>query len=253
MIIKAFNLVFFMVVAVIILLTVGLYFLLRNKSEKVKIITLSSLSIFNIVFFFIYKYWLSVDPEFLIVNELDKFNWWAELPLQLCNISMFMIPVGLILKNDLIKSYIFFISPIAALMAVCFPETAFTNSSIFLLRNIGFYTTHGLIIILGINVGALKLYKPTYKGITKPLITAGILAVVMFIVNTILRNTICPQANYFFTYQNELPILSTFYSLIPVPLLYEVLTVFIIVPYCLLLVFLINLFGKLKKKKVAEE
>jgi len=55
MIIKAFNGVFFVVIGIIILLTIGLHFVLRNKSEKVKVITLSSISTFNIIFFFIYK------------------------------------------------------------------------------------------------------------------------------------------------------------------------------------------------------
>ena len=251
MIIKAFNGVFFVVIGIVILLTIGLFLILKNRSDKVKIVTLSSISIFNIVFFFIYKIWLSNDKEFLEINNLEFFNWWAELPLQLCNISMFMLPIGLLLKNNFLKSYVFFISPLAAFMALCFPEPAFTNSSIFLLRNIGFYTTHAIIIILGINVAALKLYKPTYKGAVMPIITALVLATVMFGVNTILRNTVCPEANYFFTYQTEIPLLSTFYSILPVPLLYEVFAVFIIVPYCMLIVFLINFCSKLKTKKVS--
>ena len=248
MIIEAFNGVFFVVIGIIILLTFGLHFVLRNKSEKVKVITLSSISTFNIIFFFIYKVWLSNDKEFLEINNLEFFNWWAELPLQLCNISMFMLPIGLLLKNNFLKSYVFFISPLAAFMAICFPEAAFTDSSIFLLRNIGFYTTHAIIIILGVNVASLKLYKPTYKGTILPIITALALAVVMFIINTILRNTVCPEANYFFTYQTEIPLLSTFYSILPVPLLYEVFAIFIIVPYCMLIVFLINLCSKLKNR-----
>ena len=249
MIIETFNYVYFLVVAFTVLLTVLVYFLLKNKSEKTKIIVLSSISLCNAAFFFLYKYWLSIDEEFLMINNLEKFNWWSELPLHLCNISMFMIPLGLILKNNFLKSYAFFISPICAFMALTFPETAFTNSNIFLLRNIGFYLTHILIIVTGVSIVPLKLYKPSYKGIIAPIATAGVLATIMFGVNSILRSTVSPEANYFFTHGTELPILSTFYSICPVPLLYEVFCIFIIVPYCLLLVFIINLINKMKQNK----
>ncbi len=249
MVIKAFNYVFWLLILLCILAIIGLYFLLRKRSEKTKIIVLSSISVFNIIFFFIYKIWLSNDQEFLLIEELEKFNWWSELPLQLCNISMFMIPIGLIFKKDFLKSYVFFISTLGAFMAMCFPEKAFTNSDIFLLRNIGFYGTHAIIFILGISVVTLGLYQPKVKDLLKPMLTAFGLAAIMLIVNTILRNTVCQEANYFYTYQTNIPLLKTFWEWIPVPLLYEVLTIFILAPYCLLVIWLYKLFSKNRRIK----
>lgn len=234
MVISFLNLTFWLLMLFMITLIVGLYFILRNRSEKVKIIAVSAISICNIIFFFIYKLWLKNDAEYLEISNLEKFNWWSELPLQLCNISMFMIPVALIFKLDSLKSYVFFISTLGAFMAICFPEKGFTNCSIFLLRNIGFYGTHVIIFVLGISVVTLGLYKPKLKGIHKPAITALCLATVMFGVNTILRNTVSPEANYFYTYQADIPLLSTFWEWLPVPLLYEVFTLLILIPYCLL-------------------
>ena len=133
---------------------------------------------------------------------------------------------------------------------MCFPERAFTGSSLFLLRNIGFYGTHVLIFVLGISVVTLGLYKPTVKGVIKPVITVFCLATTMFIFNTILRNTVSPEANYFYTYQTNIPLLSTFWEWLPVPLLYEVFTVFILVPYCLLIIgiYKLSTFKKLNIK-----
>lgn len=252
MVIRVFNIVFWLLILLIILLIVGLYFILKNKSEKIKIIVLSAISVFNIIFFFVYKVWLSKDAEFLEISNLEKFNWWSELPLHLCNISMFMIPIALIFKLDSLKSYVFFISTLGAFMAMCFPERAFTDSNIFLLRNIGFYGTHIIICVLGISVVTLGLYKPTLKGIHKPVLTALFLASIMFVVNTILRNTVSPEANYFYTYQTDILLLSTFWEWLSIPLLYEVFTILILIPYCLLILGIYKIFTK-KGKMFNEE
>lgn len=251
MVISFLNLTFWLLLLLMVLLIVGLYFILRNKSEKTKVIVLSAISVFNIIFFFVYKTWLMNDAEYLEISNLEKFNWWSELPLQLCNISMFMIPVALIFKLDSLKSYIFFISTLGAFMAMCFPETAFTDSNIFLLRNIGFYGTHVIIFVLGISVVTLGLYKPKLKGIYKPALTALCLATVMFGVNTILRNTVSPEANYFYTYQTNIPLLSTFWEWLPVPLLYEVFTLLVLIPYCLLVYGIYKI--STKKGKIVDE
>ncbi len=244
MIIEFLNLTFFLLILFIILSILLLYFLLRNKSEKIRKNVIIGISIFNIIFFIIYKYWLSKDPEFLTINNYDFFNLWSELPLQLCNISMFLIPLGLIFKKDALLSYGYFITPLGAFMAICFPESAFTGFDIFIPRNLGFYGTHVLLFISGISLVTLKLFKPSYKKIVTPTITLLALAFIMFLVNTVLRNTVSPEANYFYTYETNIPILSTFYKWLPVPFLYEIFTVLILVPYTLLMVMLYKLLSK---------
>lgn len=248
MIINRLNYVYFIILGITIMLILLLWLLLRKKSEKVKSIVIASMCIFDIVFFFVYKYWLSIDPKFLELAGLTKFNWWNELPLQLCNISLFLIPIGVLTNNKFLKSYCFYITPLGALMAITFPEPAFVNDSVFALRNIGFYGTHMILIISGMSLLTLKLYKPSYKEIWLPTLVTLCLALIMFGVNTILRNTVCPEANYFFTYKCDVPLLSTFYKIIPVPMLYLLLSVFILVPYCLLITFIYNLYYKIKDK-----
>ena len=91
MIIKPFNLVHIVVLLLAVALTITASLLLRKKEQKTKDYIMVGLSIFNIIFFIIYKIWLSKDDY--------DFNIWKELPLQLCNINMFLIPLGIILKN----------------------------------------------------------------------------------------------------------------------------------------------------------
>ena len=120
-----------------------------------------------IVLFFLYKIALSLDAEFLVINGIEKFDWWSELPLQLCNINMFLILYAVIFDKKSIMGFAFFVAPLGAFMAITFPEPAFTGSSIFLLRNLGFYITHGLIMVAGVSLCTLGFstkVKPSRKS-----------------------------------------------------------------------------------------
>ena len=50
--------------------------------------------------------------------------------------------------------------------------------------------------------------------------TFGLLAVGAHLINLLLRLTLCPEANYFFTYGAEIGVLKLFWRIIPAPLLY---------------------------------
>lgn len=220
MIIKAFNVVFFGLILFLAQIIVLLWFICRNKSTKFRKILIIVLSIANIIFFFVYKYFLSQDQEFLIINDIDKFNWWNELPLQLCNINMFIIPLSLILNKKFLMGFSFFLAPLGALLSFMFPEPAFTGYSLFLMRNIGFYLTHGMIIVLGISLCTLGFFKSNFRILPAIALTLLALACLMHGVNVLLRATVCPYANYFFTYPADISLLALFYRWIPVPLLY---------------------------------
>ena len=93
MIIRPFNAGFFLLMAVMIGTIVLLWALLRNQPQQRREVVLLTLCVVNIIGFFVYKGFLSADAQFLQVSGLDKFNWFNELPLQLCNINMFLIPL----------------------------------------------------------------------------------------------------------------------------------------------------------------
>lgn len=96
MIIRPFNAGFFLLVAIMIGAIVLLWALLHGQPERWRAAVLITLCMVNIIGFFVYKWFLSGDAEFLQVSGLDKFNWFNELPLQLCNINMFLIPIGIL-------------------------------------------------------------------------------------------------------------------------------------------------------------
>lgn len=220
MIIRPFNAVhtgLFVFAAALILL---LYFVLYRADENTRKWVMVSICAVNVAGFFLYKLALSHDAEFLSINGIERFNWWNELPLQLCNINMFLIPIGLLTKKRPILGFSFFVAPLGAVMALLFPEPAFDGFSLFLPRILGFYGTHIVIFICGISLATLGLYRPRLRDFPGIYLTLICLACGAHIVNLVLRHTVCPFANYFFTYPADISILRLFRSWIPVPLLY---------------------------------
>ena len=130
MIIRPFNAGFFLLVAIMIGAIVLLWALLHGQPERWRAAVLITLCVVNIIGFFVYKWFLSGDVEFLQVSGLDRFNWFNELPLQLCNINMFLIPIGILTHRRSLLGFAFFVAPLGALMALVFPEAAFSGYSL---------------------------------------------------------------------------------------------------------------------------
>ena len=98
-------------------------------------------------------------------------------------------------------------APLGALMALIFPEPLFSGFSLFLLRIFGYYATHAILVVCGLSLATLGFYRPDPKDIPRILKTFGLLAVGAHLINLLLRLTLCPEANYFFTYGAEIGVL----------------------------------------------
>ncbi len=129
--IKTFNLTYFLFFGVIIGATVFFSLYGKNKSMHTKKCIIMGICAFNLFFFFFYKIGLFVGHPELAIREY-KFDIWLELPIQLCNISMFLVPIGIILNNDKLYAYGFYVAPLAAFFALTFPDVDFTETNIFL-------------------------------------------------------------------------------------------------------------------------
>lgn len=220
LLIKPFNFVHICLLAVGVGAIYLIWYKLRGKSEKTRERFLMGLCVANIALYFIYKAFLSVDAEFVQVSGLEKFNWFNELPLQLCNINLFLIPIGILTRRRGILGFAFFIAPLGAAMALTFPEIAFNGYSLLLPRMLGFYFTHLLLIVCGISLTTLGFYRPEYRDFPGIVAAFIVLSLGAHLVNTILRSTVCPQADYFFTYGADISVLNLLWSVIPIPYVY---------------------------------
>lgn len=80
MIIRPFNAVFFAVMALVAALAMGLKHFAQTHSRGRSRALLTAICACNIVFFFIYKGFLSVDPEFLAVSGQENSTGSASCP-----------------------------------------------------------------------------------------------------------------------------------------------------------------------------
>lgn len=107
MIIRPFNAAYLLLLAFAAGAVVLLWALLRGRSERCRAAVLIALCAVNIIGFFVYKGFLSRDVQFLQASGLDRFNWFNELPLQLCNINMFLIPIGILTHRRSLLGFAF--------------------------------------------------------------------------------------------------------------------------------------------------
>lgn len=125
----------------------------------------------------------------------------------------------------------FFVAPLGALMALLFPEPLFSGFSLLLPRIFGYYVTHAVLVVCGLSLATLGFYRPDSRDIPRILKTFVLLALSAHLTNVLFRLTVCPEANYFFTYGAEIGVLKLFWRIIPAPLLYGLPALLILAGY----------------------
>lgn len=213
MIIRTFNLVWLVVILLFTATTIILTKLFRNKDQKIKDRFMIIFGLSNILLFILYKLWLSMDDYDFII--------WDEFPLQLCNINMFLIIIGVKTKNKFLTTFSSYVAPIGAIMAMTFADPSFTNNSIFLLRNIGYYGTHGIIFIMGILLFTLGYQEIKFRDILYLLPSMVIISLGAYLLNNLFYLIVNYKTNYFYTCSHAgVSLLEIFWNWIPLEYLY---------------------------------
>ena len=250
-IMRPFNGLFLAVFAAFLLLLIVSSLLLRKKPERTKRIVLIAACVATTIGFVVYKYFLSLDRDFNVLTaEMGGFNWWGELPLQLCNINMILIPVGVLTKKRPLMSFSFFLGPLGAAMALMMPGVGFENCSILLPRMIGYYFTHFMVFFGALALWGFGIYKPTFRDILPALISTIILNLVIFLINLGFRRLgLNPFSNYFYNVETEgNPVLELFHSWLPYPFAFTIPSLGILIPYMLIVTGLFQIGSRGKKK-----
>ena len=251
-IMRPFQPLFYLCFAAFLLLLIAGSLLLRGRSENTKRAVLVAACLVTLAGYFVYKYLLSLDTAYNeITAVMGGFNWWGELPLQLCNINMILIPIAVLRRSRPLMSFCFFLAPLGALMALVMPGNGFDGYSIFLPRMLGYYGTHFMIVIEGLALASFGLYRPRFRDLPRTLLTAALIVLVIYCVNVLLRwSGLHPKANYFFAMETEgNALLELFYSWIPVPGLYLLPGAAILSVYMCLVTLGFSAADRLKKKR----
>ena len=130
--ITPFNLPWFVLITLSFSLPFFIARKLEGKSRKEKLFFVKWFSIVSALLWVLYKYLLSIDPDF-------SFVFWKELPLQPCNTMLWLGIIACILDNETIMSYGYYIGIPCALLALMMPESGFITVSILSNKAIGYY------------------------------------------------------------------------------------------------------------------
>ena len=236
-IMRPFSAVFWLTFAVFVLLLILASLLVRGKSERCRQLVLVAACAVTLVGYFIYKYKLSLDAEYNVITAgMGGFNWWGELPLQLCNINMILLPLAVLRKSRPLMCFCFFLGPLGAIMALVMPGNGFDGYSLLLPRMLGYYGTHFMIVIEGLALASFGLFRPHFRDLPRAILASLLIAFAIFCLNLLLRwSGLHPRANYFFSVETEGNfLLEIFHRWIPVPFLYLMPCIGILAVYMLL-------------------
>ena len=165
-----------------------------------------------------------------VINALAYLiNWWyfyirsdhilTLLPLQLCNLAVFLIPAALITRKGVLMDFVFYVCGLGALVAILIPGSDYADT--YSMMTISFYVFHFSIFLIPVlaAVWGVHSLKPTRKSAINLSVLVLIISLALHGVNLALNTLWAIPANYFFT-MRELaaamnPAFAFFASLIP--------------------------------------
>lgn len=153
---------------------IGLYFLLKNKTQKTIKIVLFSILVFAIVLHFMKGLFppYSTDPE---RNLRD--SWFINI----CGANLALFPFMFLSKNNHMKDYMVYLGVLSGLIAIFYPMEPMlkTNQSAEWIDVLRFYIHHNIIWYVPLLMVLLKVHTISYKRV---LSTPAILLIVMLFI-----------------------------------------------------------------------
>ncbi|MBR2614537.1 MAG: YwaF family protein [Clostridia bacterium] len=165
-------------------LTVGLYFLLRNKSYKTKKWVIFSILAFALILHFLKL----LIPPYSTNEEIRLRDIWF---INICGANIFLFPFIFLSKSKSAKDYMFYLGVISGFLALLYPTEAIgrTVENPYILDTIRFYLHHIILFMAPLLMVLLGVHKISYKRVFSAPI--GLLLVMLFIMlNQVLQSEI---------------------------------------------------------------
>lgn len=184
---------------------IALYFILKNRSNKVVNTVGYILGVISILI--------------LVIRNIDIFirNGWdlEVVPLQVCHIGSIIVGLALILKRKWLILTAFCFNMLPAFLAMVFADSLANYDSIFKIRAQAYVWGHIFIIVGALY--ALLLYKPKFNkfDLYKSIAFVGVMAVVAIVCNSLFRKVLNWESNYFYLFNYEGTPLKFLYQVFP--------------------------------------
>lgn len=175
MVIEMFNLWYFFWLILAAGSIVGLYFLLRNCTEKTQKIVLFSFLAFGFILHFLKVY---IPPYSVDEARMLRDSWFSNI----CAANIALFPFIFLSKKDKAKDYMFYIGVISGLIAHVYPQEpiAKVDQLAEQLDIIRFYYHHWMLLAVPLLMVLLGIHKLSYKRIL--VAPVGLLLLMLFII-----------------------------------------------------------------------
>ena len=154
--------------------TVGMYFLLRRRSEKTQKLVLFGILVFGLMLHFLKVY---IPPYSVDEARMLRDSWFVNI----CGANIALFPFLFWSKKDRVKDYMFYIGVLSGLIALFYPQEpiAKTNQLGEQLDIIRFYFHHWMVLAVPLLMVLLGHHKLSYKRVISA--PTGLLLLMLFI------------------------------------------------------------------------
>ena len=174
MYIQMFNIWYFFWLIILGGATVGIYFALKNRSEKVQRIVLFSILVFGLLMHFLKVLY---PPYSTDTARMLRDSWFVNI----CGANISLFPFIYLSKSKKAKDYMFYIGVISGLIALFYPQEPLAKMDQLgeQLDIIRFYFHHWMLLAVPLLMVLFKHHKLSYKRVfTAP---TGLLIVMLYI------------------------------------------------------------------------
>ena len=238
-----FNWIHIVLMVLTVVLTIGCYYIFRNRTRKAKTIFMGSLIAFLLIS------WIIVFTLDMFLKPDIRAQWLLKLPLHMCGSNVVVFPIfflvttlrkkkpGLITKS--MYAYFFYVSSIGALLGLVMPSADVVD--VVLLKDyyaINYYLRHMIMFAIPIFWVCLGFYRPRFKHAINAIVILLIFITIAHGYNLLLSylsvKTDPPEGyvvNFFYTRNTDNNIvLDLLWRIIPFEYFYLYSGIFVLVP-----------------------
>lgn len=183
----------------------ALYFLLRNKSDRVK----------SIVGYVIG----GISVAILIIRNIDIFarsGWDLEvIPLQVCHIGSLVAGFALIFKRKWLILTAFCFNMIPAFLAMVFADSLANYDTLLKIRPQTYVWGHIFIVVCALYGLLMYRFKFKKRDLIFSLSFVGLMAIIAIVCNSLFRATLGWEPNYFYLFNYKGTPLKFLYNALP--------------------------------------
>lgn len=155
-------------------ITVGLYFLFKNKSQRAQKILLFSLLAFGFLMHFMKALY---PPYSTDLNRMLRDSWFVNI----CGANIALFPFLFFSKNKHVKDYMFYVGLISGLIALFYPQEPLAKSNQLgeMLDIIRFYYHHWMLLAVPLLMVLFKHHRLSYRRVLSA--PTGLMLLMLFI------------------------------------------------------------------------